>query len=1325
MLSSDDVSLDRKACAVSRISRPSGFVVATLCFACGCSSDFHTTRKPRPFQTKATLGHDIYGVLCDRIGASALNEDTTSASYSAICHPDETGTYEDHVHATSLPPVSGSAARTRDLAIAKVEALARHRDHLIRAFNVLLPDIEVDDPHADHKGSDPKGRRTVRLHDALRLLTQRLSSLYEPTPSDPNTSHGDALLPSATASLGRFFETVSASEPAQQALAQLGGRRGYRPVSLALGAVGDLLRYPDLRNLGTKAVRLLGPEGAARDPFEQLMRVTHEELRTAKTSLLPDPFLIRNAAIAQPNRPRDNLELLQAVLLSSDPSFALSSIRTPTFIVARDPRGYALIAGTALGAPQAVPTPFADLDQDGLADVDLFGRFIDTTGKWATVDTPFIVPDERRYRPADAFGRALFAGGKPAYEYIDTNQTLVASVIRNLRPLVDPNQSSQTDALMDLIAGAYVMLGDRVPSVARYDADNPGAPKVQVAYSAFDSKTSPVLDMLHAAAQVLGDPESDDFLQLAIQVLRDHEHELARAFGAALEVKRLADQYPDLSLSRDTTIWDEMAQLVSRMAEVGPADGSIDGRSLLEDVMLAIADDSSKHLAYALATFMSNKDRIGYNPDDLNGSLINLSSQDKQPPHIPVDRTKPDRADNRSIFQRSIQLIVDGDEVKACNKAGASVHMAVPIPGITNMPATYPNDFLFAAACLPYGGRKQPVEECGVFEIQNLTAFYLQSMVGKATLEIKDPCMRGLGTLISMDEVLEKSSTIAGLTTRPTYQALSRQVFFGANGPFPMADLDPNRDGKTKQVNRFLSDLMDPVATVACPTDSQGRRRCIRAEDTLRGRDADTIFAWEMPLVSPDDSNSYTFRDAARVVLDVFVSHNRPDLFVDMASALYRHWPSKDHGPECQKKGSFRKYEADGKRNPSYNPTYCAEDGLVRYEALLTKQLMTDVFPAMRDLIRAVQRETIKPSRYRQAAGFPVKERRGTEVAVSMLRAIFSEKRATTLGLTDRNGNRSTLWNDGTTVKPQVTPFDLFANALRTMDDRFSFSTGFTRQDLAQRHAQWLRARSRLVDQFLDVSGSGKDARFRNPMTPKAALVGLSVLREQINAQCSDRERDNACVWTRKDLAAKAGDVLQSPMFAAGADLLDKMRADPSHVEIVRLLQYLLDAARDDEALRAFLVSSVDTIQVLRDGKSLPPLFNTLATLVAPPARPAKRSDGATDMGAIDSVLQILSALSSEPDLSAKPNDDTEIDRYHILPSILGNLTRPIDPREASKTVLDVFVDAVSDINRANSADSGPLTSLDYATIAQSMQDFLVSPTRGMEQLYAVVKNRN
>ena len=128
-------------------SRPFGIGIVAVIVAAACTGSFDTQRKERPYEQEASLGQEVYGVLCDRLGASVLAEDLDASSYHNLCHPDGDGKYTDTVDTFVLPPVGGTSAMTRNLAVAKLERLATRRQDLIQAIDVIAPDVEIDDPY--------------------------------------------------------------------------------------------------------------------------------------------------------------------------------------------------------------------------------------------------------------------------------------------------------------------------------------------------------------------------------------------------------------------------------------------------------------------------------------------------------------------------------------------------------------------------------------------------------------------------------------------------------------------------------------------------------------------------------------------------------------------------------------------------------------------------------------------------------------------------------------------------------------------------------------------------------------------------------------------------------------------------------------------------------------------------------------------------------------------------------------------------------------------------------------------------------------------------
>ena len=49
----------------------------------------------------------------------------------------------------------------------------------------------------------------------------------------------------------------------------------------------------------------------------------------------------------------------------------------------------------------------------------------------------------------------------------------------------------------------------------------------------------------------------------------------------------------------------------------------------------------------------------------------------------------------------------------------------------------------------------------------------------------------------------------------------------------------------------------------------------------------------------------------------------------------------------------------------------------------------------------------------------------------------------------------------------------------------------------------------------------------------------------------------------------------------------------------------------------------------------------------------------------------------------------------------------------------------VAEVQRADPSSSDPFTPVDYGSVAKNVHEFLSDKTRGLEQLYTIVKNRN
>ena len=1117
--------------------------LATLSMlAPACAEKFDTSRT---IPARNSVGEEIFGVLCDRVGAQALREDLSGDSFRGVCHRPKGGEFADEVDTSKLPPIAEGAVNdkgetvsledqreNRGRAVGKVEALGRRRADLIRALDVTFPTDLV--PTKDLDNEDP-GKTCDNVKKGQAALTEQLADML----GRMGDLYNDGTIPQSTESLAHVIDTFKNSDEAQNAWVRLGARQGYRPIDTALGAIRPVVAYPNLRDFANASLRLLSADsdpyeaepsrdadgkripvpGPGNTAFNKLLEAAHEELlaatvdpRSAPLTTTTDPLTGRIIL----SRPRDNFELLSSVMFASDPSFGGQA--DSRYIVKRDARGFAALAG-------AVSAPFIDGDKDGLPDVDASGRFKTTDG--SVPPAPFYfpgAPDTQR----DTFGRVL-EGGKLVYDYIDTSHTFAAQAMSDLKPLLNADPAAKHETLMDALAGAYVAVGPRTATKKAFG-------KKTVEYQGIDVEKSPILDLIYAAGIVLSDPNSDTTLGLGKELLATKQAETARAAGALLAAGDVATKHPEAKIDKSATFWDETIDVFVKIAKEP---------GLLEDLLRAFSDPATSLMGDAFSRYATLRDEISYDRNDINGGVYNVTTNGGGDMTTPVDRTKPTTGKNRSALQRFLGLISDGTGVTACSKADAKVHAL----GL-NVPGSFP--------------------ECAVYKIDNLSAFFVDSIVDaqsmdppstvvkRGTIYMRPAALR----LASNAALIEDSSGITGFwpdvtggTLAPQPKFLARMVFF-----------DQQNDSTNAKANLFISDLNgawfgsnicperviddpSPSAADAAPDGKiRGLRNCPDGQ-WFQQRNANTIFTWEL--------NS--FYDSLRPMLKAFVKHRREDLFLELANTVYKHWTNADATPdECR-----------------FGEGQCPRTGLNGYEPLLGEMLAGDLLPAITEIAKSLDSISVKRCDTTDANGLCTKTTTisGVDAAAAATRAMVDPDYArNTLGLTDRHGNATARRNDGAT-NPQVTPAYLLTSALRGIDDTFDAYELQNPTDAARRES-WKRARSQLVDQFLGVSGARSTSEFKNPALAKMTPVIIDLVRSQLFAHCprSFSPPYEKCSWASTELVKKAQDVLSGPLAAGGLETLDAIGRDPeSRKQTELMLQYLVDTTSRNDALAGVL----------------------------------------------------------------------------------------------------------------------------------------------------------
>ncbi len=1300
-------------------------VVAASVVACG--GDFDTTRKAPP---RGSVGRELYSLVCDRVAAQALREDVTASSWHGICHPDAEGKYWEKVRVENLPAIVAPALNVdgdevsvaqqnkfRSYRIARIETLGKRRDELIGAFDVAFPDEQIavkdlgnPDPTKSCDAPISKESQRARFLSEVSDALSRMTALYN-----------DNTFPLLTGALGRMMQDIEKDKGVQDALARIDARQGYRPAAVAIGVARPVLSYPRLVDVIQSLLKVIASDadphgdkktpGAAAAEFQMLLKVLHEELRTATSdpplaplTVATDAFLSREVL----SRPRSNLEVSRSILLMEDPKFGTGTT-IPRFIARRDPRGMAVVPLDAAGK---LPNLFVDSKADGLPDLDALGQFVTTTGKAAP--TPFFTIDSEVFA-RDSFGRALKPGSstEPLYGYINTSITFAASLFKDLRPLLEPDPMKGKETLMKLLAGVPVVLGARdteptssrtyPPDPSRVDAwrasrkdpppKNLGTQTVELKYKKFDATQSPIVDLVYALGQIMARQEMDDTLAVFRKLTAERPELVARLVGIGLQLKAIADKHPEAKIPEGSTLWDEMLDTVAKMAAAP---------KLLEDLLKAFGNDKTLQLDKVFAAYIKYKDELTYDRNDLNGTPWNLTTGGKMGLVSPVDRASPDTGKNRSALQRFMQLLHDANGLSACTKDGAVAHVSLEWPSGSGIKINvdYPTNPLSGLMCA-FVGQSAPkrLNQCGVLRFENVATLLLDVALGRAKFDVRDKCLDALmksplsAIVGGVDKFLEDASGIKGFNTKPTVAGVARMVFFDtAHDGLP-------GDTTNAKTNKFLNGVLDPVPSMVCPvtpftdpTDGKvlNLRKCTSFSDTIRGRDNNDLFPLEL----------MNFVESVGPLAAAFADNNQPLLFVELFDTMHRHWGSaKQSKTECDPS------------LPKTNARWCSQDGAVSYEALLAEMLETDLFPTLYEVVRALQ--TIKVQHcdtFTGASCTKAHEIDGITAMAEAVRVLIDPARSA--GLLDRRGNKTAVRNDGTT-NPQVTPVYLFVDALKAIDKAFA--------PQPERLKPWREARSELVDQLLAVDGAKADARFRNAAISKILPRLLDITRAQIAAHCPDPKKE--CTWASKGLAERLTNTLSGPTTASAVDLLDALRKDdPARIEIQKLVGYLLDGASDNDAQTTTLMAAVDLLQVLDDDVNLEPLYRVVAN--ASSNAVVDQDQKVVLRGLIDAGVESLARVFAKAhDPGGKQICAKEIDPNRTIDFVLKRLLLPYGKEGKDlRTPLETIMSVTGDVNRADPTSNAKLAGPDYKNIAKEIAEFCLHPERGLVQVYEVIR---
>jgi hypothetical protein len=666
-------------------------VASSLVLASSCAPKLDTTREPAD---TGSFGTTVFTLACQRV---AYQRDLVDGDSRV----DVSGsTYRDACrHGGPLPANPYPA----------IAALVDARDPIIAAVDVVFP--------ADF------------LADLQAYLTgNAFLGLYD-----------DGTMEAALTKVVDLLGLMADDPDFAPSLARLSGRIGYRPRAAALGAVRAAVQYPKLGGLVQELTTAIAEGGPAHTEFVAFQKALAMELA--------DTAPLAPAAAGAPDR---TLRLAANLLLTESPLLGNGVVR-PAAV--RDVRGLAVVEKDPM--TNKLAAPFVDVDGDGLADIDVEGRYVDAAGLPITnVPTPFASPLVAEAAPArDAEGRALIAEGGPRlYRYLDLDKTPLAALVRDVPQLFDP----QKGTALDFLRGASALLGPRKLGTTKTFQNG-----TTIDYRGYDTSQAPLLDMVYGFLVLVDDPNLPTTLAFARSLIVDHEAEAARLLEAFFAVADLADLYPEAQLAPGSALFDDLMPVMKQvLAEP----------KLVEDLLKALEDPATKQVRNRFADYMEYADRF-----DLDASAapypVTGSFKTK------VNRAAVDSNFNRSLMQRLLHLIHDSYGVSLCNKQDAEVL------GILTF------------------------DECEMFKIDDLAIFYVQSIacqknaqgqcrtddghyMPKAFLELH---LKGLEGLVS-DDMVESLTTIEGFRRHPTPQALNRALLLDPAPQFIQDTLNPARD---------------------------------------------------------------------------------------------------------------------------------------------------------------------------------------------------------------------------------------------------------------------------------------------------------------------------------------------------------------------------------------------------------------------------------------------------------------------------------------------------------------------------------------------------
>lgn len=1252
---------------------------------------------PRQSETTGSFGSIVYREACLRVAYTADLQARTKNPNQPL---DASGTrYAAYCAGQAAPPADADPS---------VRALDGQRQALIAAVDQALPDD---------------------LLPSLDLYLRALAPLQD-----------DGTVTELLGRSGRLLASLSQDQGLHQALSRLGRTGGVRPPETAGAGPRGLFAAPGLDAFIGASLPLFLPGGAAREPFLALLRAGAFESRHL-------------TAAADPLDPERSVSLLRDLSLSTHAGLSTGQ---PLLLARRDARGLPLLAD--------IQPPYVLDPVTRLAKVNAAGRFVDAAG----AEIPYVAPlpepgktDSARRDPRT--GVALRADGQPLYQYVDLDGSLLVGLLRDAHKLfatsaATPGRTAEVNIPFGLLRGAAPLAGPRDPA-AQSQKDGEA-----FTYAGYQTGDNALLDLAHGATQLVrfdagtGSPAGDDLLhalQAAQALLAGDTNEapLARALRALLDAADEAKKplYDSAKLPADSTLVDDLAPVLARIARLQRVDAGGKTVTLLEDLIEATKDPVVTALGPISAQLAADRGyffmRQPSTPDELvNGlspeGVVGDFGQavDRARPDVDVEikwygpnrnqmgNSEPDTGspvtadarNNRSVLARLLHLLADTNGVRPfCNGRNASI----------------------------FGGFVVFPQECDLFRLDNIARFFLLSIASPALREdaatlarpaasfleaikngndcrcvVGDPdpkkaCVDAqakmkCNALLSNipdgargDQVLPGLMGIQRFTRFPEPEPAARSIFLDLGDASFLPKFSPSQPKEL-----LFNHVAGAGGALGVDPADPDNRKFVDGAGKLRlfaDEHNGVLFALEKATATVPKlgggTQTVNFYQALRPIVDAFARH------VECFDAGWR------PGQACQSGQNATQILADamtvmhrhwptaesGLYGRSYADSYGAlvrPDGMARYEPLVAQVMQGDLLPAMPDLAPVLSGLT-----YPTAAG----PKKALPLFAALLRFVVDPAGWVSGGMKYRDPARPAVsqrndggkgYSDATltqlvgkdvsgTLTPAYVVLDALRKRQRILDQP---------QNAAARR-DWDQAVSDLIDVFLQVQKSaGGVYSFQDRRLRPMGLLLLDFLQGRAKAHAAD-----PAGWSQQ-MVSDLTDTMKGPLFAALLDMgVVLSTQDEARHKTYALMQQVLDET-NLPLMRALGAGAGDLVQLVPDDADLVPLGRALSGALDPQAGP------------VDPVLVLAKRgrdLEIQNDIPGRP----------VLIAVLKGMVRA----DAQGTYpLFHIADAISEVNRATPGQGGDLLPQDYQALLQITGQFLIDQRRGMQRFIDIVRSR-